>query len=70
MKHNPADHVTHSDSAALLSTTTWLTGPFLLQVHQNLPLEEEFDLIGPELDVEVRPLVTTLSTDDSHLECQ
>ncbi|KAK3506465.1 hypothetical protein QTP70_000933 [Hemibagrus guttatus] len=70
-KHNPADHATRSVSAALLSTTTWLTGPtFLLQVHQNLPLEEEFDLIGPELDVEVRPLVTTLSTDDSHLECQ
>ncbi|KAK3545643.1 hypothetical protein QTP70_008781 [Hemibagrus guttatus] len=70
-KHNPADHATRSVSAALLSTTTWLTGPtFLLQVHQNLPLEEEFDLIGPELDVEVRPLVTTLSTDDSHFECQ
>ncbi|KAK3560670.1 hypothetical protein QTP86_014522 [Hemibagrus guttatus] len=70
-KHNPADHATCSVSAALLSTTTWLTGPtFLLQVHQNLPLEEEFDLIGPELDVEIRPLVTTLSTDDSHLECQ
>ncbi|KAK3542225.1 hypothetical protein QTP86_018786, partial [Hemibagrus guttatus] len=48
-----------------------LSGPtFLLQVHQNLPLEEEFDLIGPELDVEVRPLVTIISTDDSHLECQ
>ncbi|KAK3507778.1 hypothetical protein QTP70_000334 [Hemibagrus guttatus] len=38
---------------------------FLLQVHQNLPLEEEFDLIGPELDVE-----TYKSSDDTERTCR
>lgn len=70
-KHNPADHATRSVPAALLGTTTWFTGPaFLSQMDQNLSLEErEFDLLGPELDTEVRPLATTVS-DDFHLECQ
>lgn len=40
-------------------------------VDQNPPLEEkQFNLIGLEMDAEVRPFVTVLSTDDSHLECQ
>ncbi len=36
-KHNPADRVTRSVPADLLSTTTWLTGPaFLLQAKQSV----------------------------------
>lgn len=66
-KHNPADHATRYVSAALLNTTTWLTGPtFLRQVDQNpLLKEKEFNLIGPEVEAEVCPFVTVLSTDDS-----
>ncbi|CAM4658376.1 unnamed protein product [Leuciscus chuanchicus] len=72
-KHNPADHATRSVPAALLGTTTWLTGPaFLSQMDQNLSLEErEFDLLGPELDTEFRPLATTTYklSDDREKAC-
>ena len=66
---NPADLATRSVPAALLSTTTWLTGPaFLNQAGEEPSLEEErFDLINPDTDVEVRALATTLSTGSSSL---
>lgn len=66
---NPADHATHSVPAALLSNTTWLTGPtFLSQVEDSPSIEEEtFDLIDPDSDVEVPSHATTLSIDGSHL---
>lgn len=66
---NTADHATRSVPAALLSNTTWLTGPtFLSQVEDSPSVEEEtFDLIDPDSDVEVRSRATTLSIDGSHL---
>ncbi|KAI4871708.1 hypothetical protein NFI96_005782 [Prochilodus magdalenae] len=67
-RHNPADHATRSVPAALLSSTTWLTGPaFLSKVEEPSLKEETFDLIDPDADEEVRSFATTVSSPRSHL---
>lgn len=60
---NSADHGSRSLSAADLSSSTWLKGPsFLLRPAQSiLPDPVSFSLVNPEIDAEVRPLLTSAS---------
>lgn len=61
--NNPADHATRFISAARLKDTMWLSGPALLsQPEQTHNQQDTLDLVNPEQDVDVRPLVSTLST--------
>ncbi len=48
----------------LLSSTTWLKGPaFLHDVSLHSPeLQEDYDIIGPDADFEVRPRVVASFT--------
>ena len=66
---NPADIATRKCSAVLwdMSASTWIHGPkFLLEKEPTCPPDEVFDLVNPEGDREVRPVVTVLkSTVDS-----
>lgn len=61
---NPADHASRGVPASHLSKTTWLKGPvFLHRPSEDQPENPEyFELISPELDVEVRPEVSSFST--------
>ncbi|KAJ8369941.1 hypothetical protein SKAU_G00099690 [Synaphobranchus kaupii] len=56
-EHNPADHASRSVPASLLAESTWLTGPaFLYKPPEEHPGEQSsFELVNPELDVEIRP---------------
>ncbi|XP_013855911.1 uncharacterized protein LOC106511713, partial [Austrofundulus limnaeus] len=57
---NPADHGSRSVTAAQLSNTTWLEGPaFLLKPSLQVPPFENYNLVDPAADIEVRPFVTT-----------
>nr|XP_055025104.1 uncharacterized protein LOC129414995 [Misgurnus anguillicaudatus] len=61
--NNPADHATRFISAARLKDTMWLTGPAFLSQPQQMHIRQgTFDLVNPEQDVDVRLLVSTLST--------
>lgn len=59
-EQNPADHGSRSVSAALLASTTWLTGPpFLAEPFpSSLAPDVSFDLIDPAADAEIRPVVS------------
>ncbi|XP_039885710.1 uncharacterized protein LOC120732292 [Simochromis diagramma] len=63
-EENPADHGTRPTTAAALKGTNWFTGPsFLLGPSKRLlPQSDDFELIHPEVDPEVRPEVTTFSS--------
>lgn len=63
-EHNPADHASRAVSASNLAKTTWFSGPaFLRRPYDGLQAEPEtFELISPELDVEVRPEVSSFHT--------
>ncbi|XP_055487755.1 uncharacterized protein LOC129695020 [Leucoraja erinacea] len=57
---NPADPGSRSVPAALLRTTTWLSGPTFLRKSRtcNALPQETFEVIEPDLDSEIRPLAT------------
>lgn len=58
---NPADHATQPMSPAQLHLTNWFSGPTFLQ--QSDVVEDEcFQLVNPDLNVEIRLQVTTLAT--------
>lgn len=57
---NPADCASRSVTAAQLSSTTWLEGPaFLLKPSVQVPSPDNYDLVDPTADTEIRPLVAT-----------
>ncbi|KAJ0067393.1 hypothetical protein NL108_003442 [Boleophthalmus pectinirostris] len=57
---NPADFGSRSVTAAQLSSTTWLEGPaFLRKSSTQVPSPDNYDLVDPTADTEIRPLVTT-----------
>ena len=63
-EHNPADHASRGIPASQLASTSWFTGPpFLFKLNQS-PSEKSnpFELVDPELDVEIRPQVTSFAT--------
>ncbi|XP_055061254.2 uncharacterized protein [Misgurnus anguillicaudatus] len=57
-EHNPADCASRSVPASLLTHSMWLTGPDFLSkpTESELTLQENFELVNPETDSEVRPL--------------
>ena len=60
---NPADHASRSIPASLLAQTAWLQGPdFLLDSPNEPDPVQSFDLIKPELDVDIRPQVRSYAT--------
>lgn len=60
---NPADHASRSVPASHLAQTTWFTGPTSLFKPSNTPEPvRSFDLVEPELDVEIRPQVRSYAT--------
>lgn len=62
-EHNPADHASRSLSANKLEGTSWWSGPaFLLDAKKVTPEKGPFDLVDPEMDVEIRQNVTVLVT--------
>ncbi|XP_023805499.1 uncharacterized protein LOC110017230 [Oryzias latipes] len=58
---NPADHGSRSVPASELQNTSWLTGPAFLHSCAETQLEQ-YDLLDPDNDAEVRPEVNTLCT--------
>lgn len=61
-EHNPADLATRSVAAAQLMDTMWFTGPDFLYKPEKTEKHEHFELINPDIDVDVRPQVTALAT--------
>lgn len=61
---NPADHASQSIPANTLVSSMWLKGPdFLLKPDKNgADSEASFDLLNPQSDPEICPLVTSFST--------
>ena len=64
---NPADHGSRSVSASNLRNTTWITGPPFLHdpSQQASKVQSRFDLVDPERDIEIRPVIKPLSTNVS-----
>lgn len=59
---NPADIASRSIPASALSSSTWLKGPdYLLRATPEVT-KHTFELVNPESDPEIRPTVTSLST--------
>ncbi|KAJ8364936.1 hypothetical protein SKAU_G00137670 [Synaphobranchus kaupii] len=57
------DHATRTVPAAHLRDTTWFNGPLFLSNPESSPQEvEDFQLVEPALDTEVRPEVSTVKT--------
>ncbi|KAI4894290.1 hypothetical protein NFI96_004725 [Prochilodus magdalenae] len=66
---NPADVATRSVPAALLSNTNWLTGPkFLLLPTEDISVKTSYELVDPELDIDVRSHLTKYN--NTSLGCQ
>lgn len=63
---NPADHATRPMPPANLLLTNWFSGPAFLQQPAAERKAECFQLVNPDLDVEVLPQVTTLTTRVTH----
>ncbi|XP_072321671.1 uncharacterized protein [Eucyclogobius newberryi] len=62
-EENPADHGTRPVNAAALKDTNWFSGPALLvKPFDNHSTQASFDLVQPNADMEIRPVVTTMST--------
>ncbi|KAL0970460.1 hypothetical protein UPYG_G00242280 [Umbra pygmaea] len=59
---NPADLATRSVAASQLMDTMWFKGPDFLHKPSKPEMCEHFELINPEMDVEIKPQVTTLTT--------
>ena len=61
---NPADVATRPVHAALLTNTSWLTGPdfLLLPSKEDIPLGTPFSLVDPDSDAEVRSHLTTCTS--------
>ncbi|XP_056101657.1 uncharacterized protein LOC130080328 [Rhinichthys klamathensis goyatoka] len=61
---NSADHGTRHVPASLLSSTNWFTGPdFLRESDGECPVQSnDFQLVEPATDIEVRPQVSTFAT--------
>lgn len=58
---NPADQATRSLRVSDMKESSWLTGPaFLKETTGDPPVDtESFNLVGPDTDVEVRPICTS-----------
>lgn len=56
-EQNPADHATRPTSVDILRNSDWFSGPEFLKNCSEPPQSNGFDLVDPELDVEVRPKV-------------
>lgn len=66
---NPADHATRPIHASHLQHTNWLSGPsFLTQSNPEPAQIDIFTLVEPDVDVEIRPDVTTLITTTSETQ--
>lgn len=61
-EQNPADLVTRSVTALQLMDSMWFKCPDFLNKPPEPEACELFELIDPEMDVEVRPQVTALAT--------
>ncbi|KAF1387159.1 hypothetical protein PFLUV_G00102450 [Perca fluviatilis] len=62
-EENPADHASRSVPASRLPETTWFTGPNFLCKTSNEPEPvKSFNLIKPDMDVEIRPEVRSCAT--------
>ncbi|KAG5262246.1 hypothetical protein AALO_G00293800 [Alosa alosa] len=59
-EQNPADLATRSVAASQLMDTMWFKGPDFLYKHEKTEKHEHFELIEPEMDVEVRPQILIL----------
>ena len=59
---NPADLATRSVPASQLANSRWFSGPDFLHKPPHPVEQESFELVDPELDVDIRPHVTTLAT--------
>ncbi|KAI4892131.1 hypothetical protein NFI96_008825, partial [Prochilodus magdalenae] len=61
---NPADQASRSIPANTLMSSMWLKGPdFLLKPDKDgVDMESSFDLVNPDSDPDVRPLVTSCAT--------
>lgn len=61
---NPAHLGTRFVPASQLRQSCWLTGPEFLRHHEECSevLQGRFELIGPDLDADVRPYATSLAT--------
>lgn len=62
--NNPADHGTRSVSAGQLQSVNWLSGPSFLLEPENSTSDNnpQFEVVDPDSDVEIRPIVTACST--------
>lgn len=63
-EQNPADHGTRPLAAADLKSTNWFSGPSFLSRSQqrNTAPVDNFELIHPDQDQEIRPEVTAINT--------
>lgn len=62
-EENPADHASRSVPASHLPETTWFTGPnFLYKTFYEPEPVKSFNLIKPDMDVEIRPEVRSYAT--------
>ncbi|XP_039658089.1 uncharacterized protein LOC120560045 [Perca fluviatilis] len=61
-EQNPADLATRSVAASQLMDTMWFKGPDFLYKPPTPEVREHFELINPEMDVEIKPQVTALAT--------
>lgn len=61
-EQNPADLATRSVAASQLMDTRWFKGPDFLHKPSKPDMHEQFELIEPEKDVNVRTEVTVLAT--------
>ncbi len=56
-EQNPADHATRPTSVDILRASNWFSGPEFLKSSSEFSQSDSFDLVDPELDVEVRAQV-------------
>lgn len=56
-EQNPADHATRPMSVDILKSSNWFSGPGFLKNNSKPPQSNSFDLVDPDLDVEVRAKV-------------
>lgn len=61
-EHNPADHGSRSLPADKLSSSTWLRGTEFLLKPTESNSHDAFQLQNPDMDIEIRPLLTAIQT--------
>ncbi|XP_037503363.1 uncharacterized protein LOC119378234 [Rhipicephalus sanguineus] len=59
---NPADHATRMVPATRLKGTNWFTAPDFLSRHETDPATQDFVLVDPDHDKELRPEASTFVT--------